>query len=223
MIPLILALLAVTTFLGLFLYRKFADTLHYGALIGGPKGYPLLGNALTFVNKSPPDFFLEIQKIVREAGKCFRLWLGPEMLIIVTDAKITETILSSQQFIEKSGEYDFIRPWLGEGLLTSSDRKWRRHRKIITPTFHFKILEKFVEVFDRQSNIFIDQLRQNAAGGKCFDVFPLVTLYALDVICESALGTLVNAQIHSDSDYVKAVALRVSLRLLTKMIKNKQT
>ncbi|XP_053692914.1 cytochrome P450 4d1-like [Sabethes cyaneus] len=203
----ILGVLVIFGAVGLtvYLYQKFFWAIYYAAKIGGPPGYPLLGNALLFVNKSPPEFFLALQNTIKKAGKCFRLWLGPELLFIVTDVEVAEAILSSPKYIEKSGEYDFIRPWLGEGLLTSSNRKWFTNRKIITPTFHFKILEQFVEIFDQQSNIFIDQLRPKAETGECFDVFPLVTLCALDVICESAMGTKVDAQIRSDSDYVKAV------------------
>lgn len=80
-------------------------------------------------------------------------------------------------------QYDFIRPWLGDGLLTSTGRKWHTRRKIITPTFHFKILEQFVDIFDQQSNIFVQLLKTAAASGKDFDAFPKVTLCALDVIC----------------------------------------
>lgn len=70
-------------------------------------------------------------------------------------------------------------PWLGEGLLLSTGKKWHIRRKIITPTFHFKILEQFVEVFDRQSNIFVDQL-MTKADGVPFDIIPAVTLLTLD-------------------------------------------
>lgn len=37
------------------------------------------------------------------------------------------------------------------------------------------------------------------------EMFPLVTLCALDVICESAMGTQIYAQQNSNSDYVLAV------------------
>jgi cytochrome P450 family 4 len=90
--------------------------------------------------------------------------------------------------------------------LTSTGKKWSQRRKIITPTFHFKILEEFIETFDRQSDILVDKLRHKMqkSNGKPFDVYPFITLCALDVICESAMGTTVDAQ-QGNSDYAKAV------------------
>lgn len=41
-------------------------------------------------------------------------------------------------------------------------------------------------------------------NGNSFDIYPFITLCALDVICESAMGTTVDAQ-QGNSDYAKAV------------------
>ncbi|KAK8738037.1 hypothetical protein OTU49_004365, partial [Cherax quadricarinatus] len=113
-------------------------------------------------------------------------------------------ILSSQKHLDKSRDYDFLHPWLGTGLLTSTGSKWHSRRKLLTPAFHFKILEDFVEVFNNQSNKMVQKLQQKA-DGKPFDIFPFVTLCTLDIICETAMGCNINAQDNSDSDYVKAV------------------
>lgn len=114
--------------------------------------------------------------------------------------------MTSPKFISKSDDYEFLLPWLGTGLLTSTGRKWSQRRKIITPTFHFKILEQFIDTFDHQSSILIDKLnaKMEVEGSKGFDIYPLITLCALDVICESAMGTTVDAQ-QGNSDYAKAV------------------
>lgn len=53
---------------------------------------------------------------------------------------------------------------------------------MITPTFHFKILEEFIDVFNSKGKIMIEKL-QKEVGNKSFDVFPYVTLCALDIIC----------------------------------------
>lgn len=59
---------------------------------------------------------------------------------------------------------------------------WRRHRKIITPTFHFKILDQFFDVFNSSGKVFIDILKRESIRGPV-DIYPLLKLYALDVIC----------------------------------------
>lgn len=57
-----------------------------------------------------------------------------------------------------------------------------QRRKILTPAFHFKILEQFVEIFDRQAGTAMQTLAQFDAADKV-EMYPIATLYALDVIC----------------------------------------
>uniref|UniRef100_A0AAG5CW78 Cytochrome P450 n=1 Tax=Anopheles atroparvus TaxID=41427 RepID=A0AAG5CW78_ANOAO len=202
--------------------EKFSNILKHSGKLGGPPAYPLIGNGLLFADNTPADFLPTAGRLIKQYGKCFRLWLGTEMLIVVSDPKDVEVILSSNKYIDKSVEYNYIRPWLGEGLLTSTGRKWHSHRKVITPTFHFKILEQFVEIFDQQSSTFVKVLKPYAESGKSFDIFPQVTLCALDVICETAMGTKVNAQLNSESKYVQAVkdiTILVQMRLFNFLIR----
>ncbi|KAK8720436.1 hypothetical protein OTU49_013325, partial [Cherax quadricarinatus] len=134
----------------------------------------------------------------------FRYWVGPFPLVQVAHCNAAEVILSSHKHLEKSRDYSFLHPWLGTGLLTATGSKWHSRRKLLTPAFHFKILEDFLEVFNNQGNKMVQKLKQKA-DGKPFDIFPFVTLCTLDVICETAMGCNINAQDNSDSDYVQAV------------------
>lgn len=59
--------------------------------------------------------------------------------------------------------------------------KWHKRRKLLTPAFHFKILEDFVHVFNEQSAVLIGKLSEKV--GQEFDIFPFITLCTLDVIC----------------------------------------
>lgn len=65
-------------------------------------------------------------------------------------------------------------------LISVSGEYWRRHRKIITPTFHFKVLEKFVPIFAKNSLIFVDKLAK--LSDEDLNIMPLVALCALDII-----------------------------------------
>lgn len=74
---------------------------------------------------------------------------------------------------------------------------------MLTPSFHFKILEDFLVTMNEQSRILVDKLAEKADGKTTFDLFPHITYCALDIICESAMGRNVNAQGMSDSAYVR--------------------
>lgn len=100
--------------------------------------------------------------------------------------------------------YEFLVDWLGTGLLISTGQKWHSRRKIITPTFHFKILQQFVDVFNHQNRIFIDKI-EAMNSEETFDIYSVVTLMSLDIIGNTAMGVELKAQSNEDSEYVKAV------------------
>ena len=55
-------------------------------------------------------------------------------------------------------------------------------RRLLTPTFHFKILNDFVGVFHDQASIMVKRLSQ-VSDGREFNIFNYITLCALDIIC----------------------------------------
>lgn len=162
-------------------YKKYHEMYTLSMKIPGPPAYPLIGNALMLARKSPSQLFKYLEEAVQQYGSAARIMIGPQCLVCLSDPRDVEMILGSQKLLEKSDEYNFLEKWLGQGLLLSSGQKWFARRKVISSTFHFKILEQFVEVFDKHSEIFTKNLAK--LKGHEFDIFPLVALCALDIIC----------------------------------------
>lgn len=102
-------------------------------------------------------------------------------VLVMSSATNAEKVLLAKA-TQKSVLYSFLQPWLRTGLLLSSGEKWFQRRRIITPTFHFKILDQFAAVFNREADTMVWNLRRHA-GREEFDIYAYVTLMALDSIC----------------------------------------
>lgn len=112
------------------------------------------------------------------------LWgVGNYIEFFITDPTDVDKILTGKVRTKKSVGYDFMAEWLGSGLLTSHGQPWFNMRKILTPAFHFKILESFIDVFNEQSKVLIEILRDRASNSHEINVYEHVTQCALDNIC----------------------------------------
>ncbi|GBN13503.1 Cytochrome P450 4C1 [Araneus ventricosus] len=132
------------------------------------------------------------------------VWLGWSPMIAVYSPELLEVILSSTTSLEKSAEYSFLHRWLGHGLLTSTGPKWRSRRKLLTPCFHFRILDDFLPTLNDHSLVLVKKL-QSLQDEDYVDITPLMVLCSLDIVCETVMGTQIGAQKGENSDYVTAV------------------
>lgn len=176
--------------------------------IAGPTAFPILGN-ITQLKRNPFDFSAQLIQLsyefIQKGEHLMRLWIGPKLYVFPLDGETAKPLLESNKEIIKGDDYDFLYKWLGSGLLISKGDKWRSRRKMLTPSFHFNILNGFISTFDTESKVFIEILDKFADINKEIDIFPYVKRCALDIICTTAMGTKINAQLNENSDYVQSV------------------
>lgn len=165
---------------------------------------PFLGHSLDYAFKSPTEVLKLGIKSVKRLGGTALLIIGFNARVFITNPKDVEEILTNRKLVVKADMYDFFADWLGNGLLVSTGQKWFTRRKIISKSFHFQILEEFMEIFESNSSLFSEQLKQ--FDGQVIDIFPKIGLLTLDVVCETSMGVTINAQTNSSTEYVEAVA-----------------
>lgn len=170
--------------------------------IAGPPGYPVIGNALEFLGSSDA-IFRHVYNLSFNYGNVVRVWIGPKLVIFLSDPADVEVILSSNVYIDKSDEYRFFKPWLGNGLLISTGPKWRAHRKLIAPTFHLNVLKTFVDLFNANSRAVVERLKKE--GTKTFDVHNYMSECTVEILLETAMGVSKTTQDRSGFEYAMAV------------------
>lgn len=90
--------------------------------------------------------------------KICKMWLGFKPFVILFTPEAVETVLTNSNLTIKADEYNFLKPWLREGLVTSNGKKWKTRRKMLTPTFHFKILQDFLPVMHEHCLVLLEKL-----------------------------------------------------------------
>ena len=124
---------------------------------------------------------------------------------VFSGPEATEKIYRSQHNIYKGQFYQFFLPWLKTGLLTSTGAKWKDRRRLLTPAFHKHVLEDYLETMNEKADIMIKNIKTKMKTNKSIEIQKFVTLCALDIIVETAMGAMSNLQSAGDNDYVNAI------------------
>ncbi|NP_001165993.1 cytochrome P450 4G44 [Nasonia vitripennis] len=211
-VPMSTSYLPATLFWPLVLIAAALAAVHYyietsrivrlGNKLPGPKTVPFFGNALMALGVQPKDVLTEVMKY-DIYGNVARAFLGPKLVVFLVDPRDVEIILGSHVHIDKSPEYRYFAPWLGEGLLISTGEKWRSHRKIIAPTFHLNVLKSFVPLFYENSIDLVKRLKSEV--GKEFDCHDYMSGITVDILLETAMGVRGTQKEKSSYDYAMAV------------------
>lgn len=106
----------------------------------GPAGWPVVGDLVAF-GRDPLGF---VEELARGYGDRVHFRLVEHHLWLVTHPDDLEQILvRDAKIMHKDEIYELLRPMLGNGLVTSEDDLWRRHRKLLAPLFTKRHVERW--------------------------------------------------------------------------------
>ncbi|XP_051026826.1 cytochrome P450 4F1 isoform X1 [Acomys russatus] len=150
----------------------------------------------------------ELSQLVDTYPQGFMMWMGPVTpIIILCHSDIVRSILNASAAIAVKDVifYSILKPWLGDGLLVSAGDKWSRHRRMLTPAFHFNILKPYVKIFNDSTNIMHAKWRRLISeGSSCLDTFEHVSLMTLDSLQKCVFSFDSNCQ-EKPSEYIAAI------------------
>ncbi|GFO26169.1 cytochrome p450 [Plakobranchus ocellatus] len=190
------ALVAVVAFVSFHLAIVFSDyRRRRNMLVKFPHNKPhfIFGNLFEY--PGPNDEGMAFQReMTGKFPQVNLVWMMNIPMLIVNHPNTVSVILKSS---EPKGPrtYNLIRPWIGDGLLTSKGDKWYRNRRLLTPSFHFEILKSYIQLKNRCADILVNKFLHAAETSSSLLVFSEVAMFTLDVILKCAMSYETNCQL----------------------------
>lgn len=105
-------------------------------------GLPIVGNLFAFRRDR-----LALQDAAARLGPIARFVIGPIEIYVITGGELAHEVLVDQAAnFRKSAGLQFLRPLLGNGLLTAEGEPHRQHRKLLAPAFAPRRLASYGEI-----------------------------------------------------------------------------
>ncbi|XP_052738453.1 cytochrome P450 4C1-like [Bicyclus anynana] len=131
-----------------------------------------------------------------------RAWLNHILYFAMVNPEDLEIVLKT--CLEKDDLNRFMRNFMGNGSAFAPVSIWRRRRKILIPAFSPKIIENYVEIFSEQSQHITHKVARMCGSGTV-NLWPIVSAYSLDAVCESTAGVKIYAQSKANSHFLTFV------------------
>ncbi|XP_020825033.1 cytochrome P450 4F3-like isoform X2 [Phascolarctos cinereus] len=149
-----------------------------------------------------------LQELSRLFSDVHIWWMGPfTPTIRLNHPQVISPLLKASAIIAPKDKlfYGFLKPWLGDGLLLSKGDKWSRHRRMLTPAFHFDVLKPHVKIFNQSADIMHAKWRRLCAEGSNYlDMFEHISLMTLDSLQKCIFSHNSNCQ-EKPSAYISAI------------------
>ncbi|HWO98537.1 MAG TPA: cytochrome P450 [Bacillus sp. (in: firmicutes)] len=115
---------------------------------------------------------------------------GASRYLILSAEYVEDVLHTKQKSFVKSEAFNFLKPLLGEGLLTSEGKKHKRDRRIIQPSFHMKSLSKYADTMVSNTSMLIKRWEEEESSER--DISKDMMKLTLTIITETMFGTSID-------------------------------
>jgi len=152
-------------------------------------------------------------KYFQEHGHTFRINLGKKNTWVFTrnPETIKYILQKNHKNYQKSVlQTDDLGKYVGRGLLTSNGTFWRKHRRMIQPSFHKKKLVGLLDIMLDSISRELTEIHQNVEQ----DVLPIMGDLAFQVVAQSLFST---ADIRKRMQRLKSITIENQQMLIKEM------
>ncbi|EED80655.1 predicted protein [Postia placenta Mad-698-R] len=131
----------------------------------GPLGLPIVGS-FPFLTHYPE---LTLHKWRKRFGPLYSMWLGNQLLVIVSDPGIAKDLMVTNGAVFSSRKEMFIKSQIifaGRGITaTPYNDRWRKHRRIATGWLNLRAVIDYSNVLDYEATVMMMNLYLIGKGG----------------------------------------------------------
>ena len=180
-----------TSFIGGFLllliwWKFYTRKGCHGDITFIPGDWPLMGHLPILMDQE--KFRSLSDQWFKKLDGTFGYYLMTKRLAVTSNVDVINDLLSSSKYFKKSWGYVFLEALIGKGLVTSDGELWKERRRLITPAFHFDILNGFAPIMERCVKELIEIFDEHAKKCTSFNVLNMGTKLTMAVICETSMG-----------------------------------
>jgi cytochrome P450 len=205
-------LLCTTLSFGAYItYSRFIHPFFYSPLRHLPQpprgSWPIIGQGLDMFERPPGEGHLRFMKETENEGLIyFRGFFGSERLLLSSPAALADVLVHKSYDWEKPPWVrDFLRQFLGDGLLMTEGEEHKHQRKQIMPAFSFRHIKELYPIFWAKSMELCEVTKAELADkiDKVIEIGHFSTQVTMDIIGLAGLGRDVGSLRNTDDELIK--------------------
>nr|DAB41761.1 TPA_inf: cytochrome P450 CYP405A4 [Heliconius melpomene] len=177
----------------------------------GDRPLPLVGNGLDIGFDADEASFRLIKMWEKHGKQNFRLSVGSEDWLMLCEPEDIKVLLNDNFELSKPLERNAaMKPFFGYSVSTSEGERWKSVRKLMTPSFHFKALDRAADDFGKHTQTLFE-LIDSYEGKSPVNIYTYLKPYMLDMLSVNLFGVEKNYLKNRDHPYIKSSSKMIKI------------